>query len=215
MLSVDPEAYQHVWEGFCRQISDAQILKGKYEVADFNDPPPGTIILYGADFGFSQDPSTLIRMWEFDRCLYISHEAYGIGVELDDMPAFYKQVPGSDTWPIKGDNARPETISHIKRRGFDISAAKKWAGSVEDGLTYLRSYRKIYIHARCKHTAEEARLYSYKVDKQTEEVTPIVVDAHNHCIDAIRYALDTRISKHNFMDNCQFDVDPGMQRRVM
>ena len=201
MLEVDPEAYEWVWEGNCRLISDAQILKGKFEVTDFDDPPGDTRLYYGADFGFSQDPSTIIRMWIADSCLYISHEAYGVGIELDDMPEFYNQVPGAEIWPIKADNARPETISHIKRRGFNISAALKWPGSIEDGITVLRSFKKIYIHARCKHTAEEARLYSYKIDKQTEEVLPIVVDNHNHCWDAIRYALADMIKQHNFFDN--------------
>jgi phage terminase large subunit len=66
---------------------------------------------------------------------------------------------------------------------------KKWAGSVEDGVKHLRSYKQIYIHPRCKELIREARLYSYKVDKLTGDVLPQIVDANNHYLDALRYAL--------------------------
>ena len=66
---------------------------------------------------------------------------------------------------------------------------KKWQGSVEDGIAYLRQFDKIIIHPRCVHTAEEARLYSYKVDKRTGDILPQIEDRHNHCWDGVRYAL--------------------------
>jgi phage terminase large subunit len=77
----------------------------------------------------------------------------------------------------------------MRRAGFNISAAEKWSGSVEDGIAFLRSFERIVIHERCKHAAEEARLYKYKVDTRTGEVLPVIVDAHNHVIDALRYAI--------------------------
>jgi phage terminase large subunit len=73
--------------------------------------------------------------------------------------------------------------------------AAKWPGSVEDGVAYLRSFEEIVIHERCTHTIEEARLYSYKTDKQTDEVLPIIEDRHNHCWDAVRYSLDGLIQQ--------------------
>ena len=83
----------------------------------------------------------------------------------------------------------------MKRKGFKIEAAKKWAGSVEDGLAILKSFDKIIIHPRCVHAADEFYKYSYKVDKNNGDVLPIVVDANNHCIDALRYALDGYIHR--------------------
>jgi phage terminase large subunit len=64
---------------------------------------------------------------------------------------------------------------------------------VEDGIAYLRSFAEIVIHPDCASTQSEARLYSYKVDRLTGDVTTAIVDAHNHCIDAIRYALGPMI----------------------
>ena len=203
MERIDPEAYQHVWEGFCRQVSDAVIFRGRYEVSTF-DTYPDARFYYGMDFGFSQDPQALVRCWIKDNILYIDQEAYGLGVELDDLAEFIERVPGASEWPIKADNSRPETISHARRRGFNMTAAQKWSGCVEDGIAVMKGFEKIVIHERCKHVAEEFRLYSYKVDKQTNDILPKIEDKHNHCIDAIRYSLDGVIKHTNFFDDCSY-----------
>lgn len=183
----DYEAYLHIWEGYPRTISDAQVFKGRYVVEDFPDDlwKKADRLFFGADFGFANDPNTLVRCFILDGRLYIDYEAYAVGVELDEMPQLYESVPGSHEWPIKADSARPETISYLANRvnpPFRISAATKWQGSVEDGIAYLKSFEKIVIHPRCKHAADEFRLYSYKVDKTTDEVLPIILDKSNHCI---------------------------------
>ncbi|OCG35585.1 PBSX family phage terminase large subunit [Gilliamella apicola] len=197
LARLDYASYAWVWEGAYLENSDKQVLSGRYVVEEFDDNlhKQADRLLFGADFGFANDPNTLIRSFILNDCLYIEYEAYGVNIELDEMPAFYDSVPESRKWPIKGDCSRPETISHIKRKGFNISAAKKWQGSVEDGIAYLRGFKKIIIHPRCKHTATEARLYSYKTDKMTGEVLPIIEDKNNHCWDAVRYSLDGYI-KH-------------------
>lgn len=197
LARLDYASYAWVWEGAYLENSDKQVLSGRYVVEEFDDNlhKQADRLLFGADFGFANDPNTLIRSFILNDCLYIEYEAYGVNIELDEMPTFYDSVPESRKWTIKGDCSRPETISHIKRKGFNISGAKKWQGSVEDGIAYLRGFKQIIIHPRCKHTAEEARLYSYKTDRTTGEVLPIIDDKNNHCWDAIRYSLDGYI-KH-------------------
>ncbi len=192
----DFEKYLHIWEGFPLTISEAQIFKGRYTV----EPIPEDLwkkadrLFFGADFGFARDPSALVRCFIYDRKLYVDYEAYGVGVEIDELPQLYRSVPGADRWPIKGDAARPETISYLKNRaGFDITAADKWAGSIEDGIAYLKSFDKIVVDPRCKHMADELRLYSYKTDRTTGEVLPVIVDKNNHLVDSLRYALSDYI----------------------
>ncbi|MBG6029175.1 PBSX family phage terminase large subunit [Proteus mirabilis] len=194
---LDSATYAWIWEGAYLENSDKQVLANKYVVQSFPDDlwQKADRLLFGADFGFAKDPNTLLRQFILNDCLYIEYEAYGIGVELDHMPAFYDKIPESRKWPIKADSARPETISYLKRQGFNISAAKKWQGSVEDGITHLRGFKQIIIHPRCKETAKEARLYSYKTDRITGEVLPIIEDKNNHCWDAVRYGLDGYITQ--------------------
>ncbi|MBD8181669.1 PBSX family phage terminase large subunit [Pantoea agglomerans] len=193
---IDYEAYEHIWLGKPKSISDSVIFRNRYRVESFPDDlwQQADRLFFGADFGFANDPSTLIRMFMIDTRLYIEYESYGVGVELDEMPQFYDSIPEVRKWPIKGDNSRPETISYLARQGFSIDAAAKWKGSVEDGVTYLKGFEEIIIHERCKHTADEFRHYSYKVDKKTGDILPIIVDKFNHCIDAIRYGLDGYIT---------------------
>ena len=122
-------------------------------------------------------------------------------MDIDDLArkpgepgrSMFDEVPESRRWPIYADSARPETISYVAQRGFKISPAEKWTGSIEDGIAFLRSFRRIVIHERCKHTAHEFESYSYKVDPRTEEILPRIVDKDNHCIDALRYALSRLI----------------------
>lgn len=195
--SLEYADYAWIWEGAYLENSDKQVLANKYVVQSFPDDlwKKADRLLFGADFGFAKDPNTLLRQFILDDCLYIEYEAYGIGVELDHMPAFYDKIPEVRKWPIKADSARPETISYLRRQGFNISAAKKWQGSVEDGITFLRGFKQIIIHPRCKETAKEARLYSYKTDRITGEVLPVIADANNHCWDASRYGLDGYIAQ--------------------
>lgn len=195
--SLEYSDYAWIWEGAYLENSDKQVLANKYVVKSFPDDlwQKADRLLFGADFGFAKDPNTLLRQFILNDCLYIEYESYGVGVELDHMPAFYDKIPESRKWPIKADSARPETISYLKRQGFNISAAKKWQGSVEDGITHLRGFKQIIIHPRCKETAKEARLYSYKTDRITGEVLPVIEDKNNHCWDAVRYGLDGYITQ--------------------
>lgn len=183
LQEIDPELYQHVWLGEPRTISDAQVFKGRYLVQEFETPKDARFF-HGADWGFSVDPSVLIRCFIRGNVLYIDREAYGAGVELDETPQLFDSIETSRKWTIKADSARPETISYMKRKGFKIEAAKKWAGSVEDGIAILKSFDKIIVHLRCVHAADEFYKYSYKVDKNNGDVLPVIVDANNHCVAA-------------------------------
>lgn len=208
LAAVDPEAYEHVWEGKCRKHSQAQIFKGKYAIAAFESQPHWNGPYHGADWGFANDPTALIQCYIDGDDLYIRREAWGIGVEIVDTPALFDRIEGSRNHVIRADCARPETISHLQKHGCPlIVPCSKWKGSVEDGIARIKSFRTITIHPDCRRTADEFHLYSYKTDKLTGDILPEIIDAHNHCIDALRYALEPiimasksgRFANNNFM----------------
>lgn len=198
MMATDIDAYNHVWGGYPVSLSDSVIFSKRVSVAAF-EPPEDVRWLHGADWGFANDPTALIRFYIHEECLWIESEQFGYGVEIDELPELFRAIPTSAEWPIKADGARPETISYMRRQGFAISAADKWPGSVEDGVAHLKGFKKIIIHERCKHMIDEARLYSYKKDKTTGEILPVIVDKHNHGWDAIRYGLDGYIQSRGAM----------------
>jgi len=193
----DIEKYNHVWLGEPSYRSDKQVFKDKWEVRDFITPGKHEIssarFFYGIDWGFAVDPTVIIRCFIKDSYLFIDNEIYGREIETADLAKFIDPMPEIRSGKIYGDNARPETISALQKKGFNIEACKKYSGSVHEGIVYMKSFKKIIIHPTCRNTIEEFSKYSYKIDKASGEILPEIVDAYNHCIDATRYALSEYI----------------------
>lgn len=190
----NPSTYEHIWLGGYNTKSDALIFKGKFRVEQFSIDGLGNPY-HGLDFGFANDPTAAIRCYIHDRKLYISHEAGAVGLELDYTAEFLKdRIENIHKYVIRADNARPESISYLKRHGLSmITPTIKGKGSIEDGIEFIRSFEAIIIHERCVETAREFRLYSYKTDPHSGDILPQILDENNHYIDALRYALEPLI----------------------
>lgn len=186
--SRDYDKYCHIWLGKYNVNLNSKVFKN-WRVEEF-EADEGTVFRLGADWGFSVDPSVLVRCFIKGNNLYIDYEAYMVGCEIVNLPELFMSVPDSEKWPITADSARPETINHLNNNGFPkIRAAVKGARSLEEGVNFLQSF-DIIVHPRCVHTIDELKLYSYKVDPLTNDVLPIFADKDNHVIDSLRYALE-------------------------
>ena len=184
----DPDKYAHVWLGEYQRNSEARVFRN-WTIEEF-ERPPGTVFRLGADWGFSIDPSVLVRCSIDGRRLYVDYEAYQVGCEIDNLPELFTSVPEAEKWQITADSARPETISYMQKHGFPrINPAVKGARSLEEGVEFLRSF-DIVVHPRCKHTIDELTMYSYTRDPLTGAVIPVLEDKNNHIIDALRYACE-------------------------
>jgi phage terminase large subunit len=184
----DPDKFAHVWLGGYQRNSEARVFRN-WTVDDF-EAPTGATFRLGADWGFSVDPSVLVRCHLDGRTLYVDHEAYMVGCEIDMLPDLFDRVPESRKWFITADSARPETISYMRKHGYPkINAAIKGAKSLEEGVEFLKSF-DIVVHSRCTHLIDELTMYSYEVDALTGQVMPKLKDKDNHVIDALRYACE-------------------------
>ena len=184
----DFDKYRHIWLGEYISLSNARVFKN-WVVEDFTRPL-GTIYRLGADWGFANDPTCIVRVSLDGNRLYIDYEASMVGCEIVNTPDLFRQVPESDKWFITADSSRPETISHMKKNGFPkISPSEKGPGSIEDGVEFLKSF-DIVVHPRCTHVINELTYYKYKQDPLTEKILPVFEDKNNHMIDAIRYACE-------------------------
>jgi phage terminase large subunit len=192
---LDAATYAHIWDGEYLQNSDAQVFAGRFQMDEFEPQKHWDGPYFGLDFGFAQDPTVAIECYIYEDRLYIRREAGKVGLELDDTAAYVaERVPTIGMHTIRADSARPESISYLQRSGLPgIRGVKKWAGSVEDGVSFIRSLDRVVIHPDCAEAAREFRLYSYKRDRLSGDVMPKIVDAHNHYIDALRYALQPMI----------------------
>jgi phage terminase large subunit len=184
----DHEKYAHVWRGSYQRNAEARVFRN-WRVEEF-EAPDGVTFRLGADWGFSIDPSVLVRCYIEGRNLYADYEAYMVGCEIDSLPALFMSVPEAEKWPMVADSARPETISYMRKHGFArILPAVKGARSLEEGVEWLKSF-DIIVHPRCQHLIDELTLYSYKIDPRTSLVLPVLEDKDNHVIDALRYACE-------------------------
>jgi len=208
----DPEKYDHVWAGGYVKNAEARVFKN-WTVEPFETPIRGIEFLQGADWGFSVDPTVLVRCWvgrweggkaipdPKGRCLFIDHEVYQVGVELDHTPKLFDQLvrdvngrllhPNfARDWPIIADSSNPQAISYLRRHGYPlIKAAVKGPNSIKEGVAFLQSY-DIYVHPRCIHVRDELTHFSYKIDPHTQQVLPILSEKKNHVIDSLRYAVE-------------------------
>lgn len=186
--SRDIDKYSHIWLGQYRQNSEARVFRN-WRVEAF-ESPSNVEYRQGADFGFSIDPSCLVRCWIDGTNLFVDQEAWGLQVEINNLPQLFMAVPDSEKWWTTADSSRPETISYLRNHGFPrIRPAIKGARSVEEGVEFLKAF-DIVVHPRCAHLIDELTHYSYKTDDLTGDVLPVLEDKDNHLIDSLRYACE-------------------------
>lgn len=202
---VDPEEYYHVWEGEFWSRADAQVFCKKWGVEPFKPGADWLGPFYGIDFGFSTTPTCIGKQWVYNDCLYVEKAYGGLRIDTVDLPAQLDQLP--EVRANKGgvlfnaDSARPETINFLNNAGYCVRGADKWQGSVEDGISFLRSFNRIIIHPEATMAEHDARLYKYKVDKHTGVVLKEIVKKNDDYWDQGRYALEPLI-KGKFGSMC-------------
>lgn len=187
--SRDPEKYAHIWLGGYEEHSESRVFKN-WRIDSF-ETPDDTMFYFGADWGYSIDPTVLVRCWLKGKQLFVDQEVYKIGCEIDDIPTLFDSLENGQArqWAVTADSARPETISHLKHHGYPkIKAAIKGKDSVKEGIIFLQGY-DIIVHPRCIHTQDELIHYSFKTD-DSGNVTPVLEDKKNHVIDSLRYAVE-------------------------
>lgn len=146
---------------------------------------------FGLDFGYTNDETAFmhVKVDESTHTIYIMEEYAKHGMLNDDIARMIKQM-GYSKEIITADAAEPKSISEIKRDGIPrIRPAKKGKDSIIQGISFMQQYHLV-VDDRCVKTIEELENYTYKKDRQTGEYTNEPVDAYNHEIDAIRYALN-------------------------
>jgi phage terminase large subunit len=172
-------------------ILGAVVFKN-WEISNFN---PNAFSSYrnGIDWGFSKDPFAFIRIGiDFTRkTIYICNEIYQVGLLNENSSKMVK--PFAKREPVYCDNAEPKSIEEYKRFGVNAVAVEKGAGSIEEGIKFLQSF-KILVHPDCVNFQNEIRQYKYKENKDGE-VLPQLVEKNDHLIDALRYAVTTDLDR--------------------
>lgn len=148
-------------------------------------------IFNGIDFGFASDPTAFVRahLDNKRKRIYIIGEFAQQEMFIDDIA---KELKGRiNNEYITCDSAEPRSIADLKRHNIRALPAKKGPDSVEHGIKWLQSH-EIIVDEPCTETIKELSSYKYREDKDGN-VLPKPVDANNHILDALRYALESEM----------------------
>lgn len=151
---------------------------------------------FGLDYGFINDPSAFMHVKIDDdrKKLYIVEEYVKKGLTNDKIAESITAL-GYAKEQIRADSAEKKSNQELRNLGIGrVIDVKKGAGSVMQGIQYLLQYEWI-VDERCVKTIEELENYTWKKDKATNEYINEPVDSYNHCLDAIRYAIQDKITK--------------------
>lgn len=164
---------------------------------------------FGLDYGFINDPSAFmhVKVDEENKRLYILEEYVKKGLTNDKIAEAIKAL-GYSKEIIRADSA--EKKSNQELRNLDIPRVIdviKGPGSVMQGIQYILQY-EIIVDERCVKTIEELENYTWKKDKATNEYINEPVDSYNHCLDAVRYAVQDRI----FQKKKELDVNKTISK---
>lgn len=151
---------------------------------------------FGLDYGFINDPSAFMHVKIDDdrKKLYVVEEYVKKGLTNDKIAESITAL-GYAKEQIRADSAEKKSNQELRNLGISrVIDVKKGAGSVMQGIQYLLQYEWI-VDERCVKTIEELENYTWKKDKATNEYINEPVDSYNHCLDAIRYAIQDKITK--------------------
>ena len=151
---------------------------------------------FGLDYGFINDPSAFMHVKIDDdrKRLYVLEEYVKKGLTNDKIAESITAL-GYAKEQIRADSAEKKSNQELRNLGIGrVIDVKKGSGSVMQGIQYLLQYEWI-VDERCVKTIEELENYTWKKDKATNEYINEPVDSYNHCLDAIRYAIQDKITK--------------------
>ena len=151
---------------------------------------------FGLDYGFINDPSAFmhVKIDDDHKRLYVVEEYVKKGLTNDKIAENITAL-GYAKEQIRADSAEKKSNQELRNLGIGrVIDVKKGAGSVMQGIQYLLQYEWI-VDERCVKTIEELENYTWKKDKTTNEYINEPVDSYNHCLDAIRYAIQDKITK--------------------
>lgn len=165
----------NVYEGWC-----------SYPDEEVNEN--AKLVRYGLDFGFSNDETALVAVYELKSGdLLLEELLYKKGLLGSQYPDTLKACGVDPSVLIIADGARPEIIAEIKNADFRCIAADKGPGSIKRGIDYVKQHKIFYIG---KNLEREFLNYKWRIKKSTGETLDEPQDGNDHLMDALRYAID-------------------------
>jgi phage terminase large subunit len=175
-----------------RGMSRATIFQfGNAEV-----PQDATLLAYGMDFGYTNDPTALVAVYKAGDNLYLDELIYQTGLTNPDISNHLKSLNLDRRSEVFADSAEPKSIEELHRMGWNVKPTQKGADSVIVGIDVLKRH-KIFVTPRSNNLIKEMQNYKWVEDKNGNLLNK-PIDAFNHAIDAVRYATYNKLSRPNY-----------------
>ena len=187
-LKETDETYWQIYGLGQRGVSKATI----FQFSENKIPDAATLLGYGMDFGYTNDPTTLVEVYQYENSLYAKELLYRTQMTTQDINSFLREANIKSV--VYCDSAEPRLIEELKRMGHPVRATVKGRDSIQAGIDVLKRYK---LNIEGDHFIQEMRNYKWQEDK-TGKLTNIPVDKNNHLIDAFRYATYNVLSKPNY-----------------
>ncbi len=187
-------ADEYMWEvyGLGNKAKLTGAIFTNWDIVDYI-PPEAKLKGMGLDFGYTNDPTSLVELYTMDNEIYLNEVIYERGLTNQDIADKMDNLNVSKGVFIYGDSSEPKSIDEIKRYGFLIEPVLKGRDSINYGIDLLKGY-KLHVTRKSMNLESELRKYKWAEDKSGKSLN-VPVDAFNHAIDAARYATMMLLGK--------------------
>ena len=156
-------------------------------------PAEARLLCYGMDFGYSNDPTTLIGLYKYNDAYIFDEVIYKTKLLNIDISELLKA--NDITEIIYADSAEPKSIAELKTYKHKVMPCTKGKDSIVFGINLINQ-NKIYITSRSKNLIKELQSYTWMKDREGNTINK-PIDDFNHCIDAARYAISSQLQTPN------------------
>lgn len=204
LREIDPEAHANEYLGKCTGRKGKVFSRLERRDVPQEERDGMKWIRCGVDWGFVTDPWVFVQVG-YDRrtkTVYVLQEDKGLRLSneitaerikrrLSDENGFSRRDPANRVY---ADAAEPKSVASYRTLGIECKGARKWPGSVVDGMKWLQTRNLIVIDKDCPLAWREFSAYDYEKDPDGVPIEDAYPDRDNHAIDAVRYALSTLIA---------------------
>jgi len=181
-----PDHYWNMVMGFVPEVVRGKIFSNWQEIPTI--PHEARLVRRGVDFGYTNDPTTLTDVYEYNGGYILDEQLYNYGMSNKLIAETILLLPEPNTLVV-ADSAEPKSIDEIKSYGVNIVPAEKGPGSINTGIAFMQS-QKISYTSRSKNIKKEFENYSWMIDKDGNTLnTP--KPGFDHAMDGARYAFST------------------------
>ena len=170
---------------------------GSLQGVVFNDwqqvdmiPIESKLVAYGCDFGYSNDPTTITAIYQYNNLYYYDELIYQTGLTNNEIAKLFRAKGGLNDVYIYADSAEPKSIQELKNFGLNIRPAEKGRDSIMFGIQRMQE-NKFFVTSQSINLIKELRMYTWDTDRSGAKLNK-PIDAYNHCIDGIRYYFTSK-----------------------